>query len=171
MTSRNFAATPHVIRKLLAKGLGQGGWGVPITHHAVGGVLSCLPKCYEAKDYPAHSWTGRHAVTIKQTSARIARTIGHNGTTKMVFGKDGHLIPDPHKAPIWLHSCHYANGCQQRTTYHTACISAQMDAGLVDKGCRWCPQLDHLELWQQQMWGRQTYGPTGPFALDDGSLS
>lgn len=145
------------------------GWGVPIPPHTVSGVLDCLRRSYESEDYRAHCWTGRHATTMEQEPNRIATTFTHNGATQDVYQKNGHVIPSPKKAPIWLHPCRFA-GSPPLTTFHPATIFEQIEAGLTAQGCRWCPRLDRLNQWQQQMWGKKDHTPFGPTVLDDGRL-
>lgn len=145
------------------------GWGVPIPTHAVSGVLDCLRRSYEAADYRAHCWTGRHATTMEHEPNRMAITLTRHGAIQEVYGKIGQLIPNHKKAPIWLHPCRFADS-PSITTFHPATVFAQIEAGLTAHGCRWCPRLDRLNQWQQQMWGSQAHAPFGPTVFDDGSL-
>lgn len=147
------------------------GWGVPLWHNYVGSVLACLRKSYESEDYRAHCWTGRRAVTMEQEIGQITYRIGHkDGPIKEVYDLEGQRIPDPCRAPVFLHPCRFAQSWQPLTTMHPSGIRAQIEAGLIDRGCRWCPRLDHLDQWEQHMWGRQPHGPSGPPVIDDGAI-
>ncbi len=143
------------------------GWGVRLSRNYVGSVLTCLQQSYEAQDYRAHCWTGGRAHTIENEAERITYTV-HLGTnrpaTKTVENANGDIVPDPAKAPIFMHPCRYAQRWEHFTTMHPVNIRAQIEATLVYKDCRWCPRLDDLDSWEQEMWGRQRHDPFGPIA-------
>lgn len=147
------------------------GFGVPLYHNYVGTVLTCLRKSYAAKDARAHCWTGMPATTVEQEASGTTYVLRlGQPPEKQVFNRQGARIPDPRKAPIWLHPCRYARGGPAVTTFHPASLRAQIEAGLVQAGCRWCPRLDDLDAWEHEMWGKQAHGPYGPIVIDDGRI-
>lgn len=126
------------------------GWGVPVFHNYVREVLTCLRKSYAHTDYRAHCWTGRRAVPMEQEADSV---VYKPGQPRQVCNANQDPVLDPARAPIFLSPCRYASHWQPLTTIHPAGIRAQIEAGLVEKGCRWCPRLDHLDDWAAQMWG------------------
>lgn len=141
------------------------GWGTRLTFYEVRDVLSCLERSYQADDYRAYCWRAQRAVPIEQEvySSELRISLGSGKPAeKIVRDRSGRRIHDPLRAPIWLHPCRLAAGWTPLTTYHPASIPQQIEAGLVAKGCRWCPRLDDLSSWVACMWGEQTHAPSGP---------
>jgi hypothetical protein len=131
------------------------GWGVPLRNgQYVGSVLRCLRKSYESQAYRAHCWTDRRATTMEHDEANRTIAIRRKGLIRTTYDRHSQPIPDPVNAPIWLHPCRSLGGWDQLTTQHPTSIRAQIEAGMVERECRWCPRLEHLDHGEQQMWGR-----------------